>query len=184
VQVKELDAEVKQARSSVAKQRENLLALHRKIKDGTEQVTWNEEPMSLAEAKLRLHREVETLKLAAQKLESREELLKAQGEQLQATHEQLTGILKQKEEFTVRLAQLEATGDPLQLDKGRVAEVKKLLDSIERSQKVETAQRDLERQYRGVNEPRPRPTATNVDLNAIEAYLNGTARPQPTVARE
>jgi len=189
--VKRLQREVENARASRDKMREGLLSLTKQVEAGTERISWNDQEYTLDQAKSRLAREFVLFKALTTSLKTREQLLAAQQQSLQLSHEQLRRIAEQKGHFEARLAQLQATEEflnlqqvssPLRVDEGRVADIKNTLDSIEQGQEVEKEKRTLEGQFGSRPSGAAQPSCPNVNTQEIRTFLGIPTATQPKVA--
>ncbi len=190
--VAQLEQQIKNARVDLNTRRTALLQLTSKVEAGQQQISHQNDSLSHAEAKARLALDFARFKADDAHLKSREKLLAAQKKTLQLAHEQLTRIMQQKTEFEVRLAQLEAAEEdlnlkaittPLRLDQTRVAEIKSTLDGVQKSQEIEAIKRSLEERYSGRPASQPTAAAPTVDLNEVRTFLGVPCCPEaPAVA--
>jgi chromosome segregation ATPase len=190
--INRLDREIKTARENLNTQRERLVALTQKVDAGTEQVSVDGENISLDEAKARLNHEFSLFKSRDANFKSREKLLAAQKQNVRYAHQQLTKILEQKREFEVRLAQLEAAEEnlnlqqiasPLRVDPGRIADIKNTLDAIQQGQEVERQKRLLEEQYgTKLSNGTPPASTPTVNMQEIRSFLGVPASTPTKVA--
>jgi len=182
VALRRLEAEIKAARVNHKQRREDLLALTKLVKAGTDQVRFQDEDYTQEEAKARLTSDFAFFKDLDASLKAREQLLAAQKKSVRLAQEQLARILEQKRNFEVRLAQLQATEEqinleeiatPVQTDRGRVAAIKRQLDAIQQSQEVAGERRNLAKEFlpRGNgSSPSNRPA---VNPDDVLNFLNG-----------
>lgn len=175
--VNRLESEVKTARTNLKDRREGLLALTKEVEAGTDQIAFDGAQLSLAEAKARLDRDFRAAKRADSHLKSREKLLAAQQKMLQAAKDQLGNIAQLKEQFLVRLTELEAREQDLQLEQAatptginqaQIDDIRRTLDRIQQAQEVEGIRIGLEKHYAPRAGNRPAPQA---DLTEIRSFL-------------
>jgi chromosome segregation ATPase len=182
--IKKLDREITTARANQQEQRGDLLALTKAIENCETPVSYQGSLFNADQAKVKLAREFAAYKRLETHLASKEKLLDAETKNLAAVRDQLDKLVTQKREFEIRLAQLEAEEEtlnvariqtPLQTDDSRVADIKRTLDRIEHAQSVETQQHVLQQQYGSkIGDAQPTDSSVNLDVSEIRGYLQGT----------
>jgi len=131
-----------------------------------------------------LQRDTNELKQLEKRVRVQHQVLEAKEKALVATQEQLAKVVAKKREYEVRLAQLQAEEETLQvarigttvkIDNTRATQIEEALNGIEHRLQVAREQASM---YNGtvVNIPlQDRTTTGPVDVNAIRGYLEGNA---------
>jgi chromosome segregation ATPase len=190
--VNRLKSEVETARAEHKKMRERLIALTQQVETGNAEICYEgNSKCTLNEAKAKLALDFALFKTADASLKSREQLLKAQEQNIAFAHKQLSKIVEQKRNFEVRLAQLEATEEhlnlqqvtsPLHFDESRVADIKNTLDAIQHSQQADVIRRQLEERYGARPHTGTQPEIPTVNMQEIRTFLGVPTNGQPNVA--
>lgn len=139
-----------------------------------------------------VQRETESLKLLDKNVKTQQQVLDAKEASLKATQEQLAKVVAKKREYEVRLNQLEAMDQSLQvariasdikIDSSRATQIEDALQKLE--QKLIADEHELKiraGEIANINlfEREPEP----LDLNAIRGYLEGTAPADKTASNK
>jgi hypothetical protein len=182
VALRRMEADIKTAQANHKQRREDLLALTKLVKAGTESIHFQDEDYTLQEAKDRLTVDFADFKNLDAGLKAREQLLAAQKKSIRLAREQLARIVEQKRNFEVRLAQLEVTEEhlnleeittPLRTDRGRVAAIKNRLDAIQQSQDVAREIRNIAKEFLPRGSGNSTSNLPPVNPDDILNFLNG-----------
>jgi chromosome segregation ATPase len=195
--VKRLKRDIETTRSRLAEQKDSLLTMTKDLDGNPRFITYGSEQYSAERIRQKLDRDFASYKRCESKLKSQETLLDAKERSLSATREQLNKVITKRREFEVRLAQLEADEETLQiarigsrgiqLDDSRATEIEAALAEIERRHDVQREELEL------MNGPLASdiiPVQENVrppvDVNAVRNYLqgNGAAPSSTAVSRK
>jgi chromosome segregation ATPase len=183
--VKRLKRDIEATRGRLGEQKTTLLTMTRDLESNPKCITYAGEQYSADTIRRKLERDFASYKSCEAKLKSQEKLLEAKERALSATREQLNKVIAKRREFEVRLAQLEADEETLQIarigakeipvDNNRAAEVEAALREIERRHDVEREKLQL------LNGPLASDVIpvhegarTGVDLNEVRNYLEGS----------
>lgn len=178
--VNRLKKDIQTGRASLAEQRSTMLALTKDLESNPKFVSVGEEEFSAERLRRKLQRDFDVFKRCETNLRTKEKLLEAKEQSLAANREQLAKLIAKKREYELRLEQLEAEeqtlqiarmGSKIKLDDSRATEIEQILSGIEQRHDVQRAELEL------ANGPiandlspshRDRSTA---DVNEIRDYL-------------
>jgi chromosome segregation ATPase len=181
--IKKLQKDIKAERASLAEQKTAILTMTRDLEGNPTVVRYGQEDYSADRVRQKLQRDFDSYKRCETHLRSQEKLLEAKERSLNAAREQLSKLIAKKREYEIRLAQLEADEESLQiarigsklpLDDSRATEIEAALANIEHRQEVERSKVELLNGPLGndfipVNQrPRSGPTAS---LDEIRNYF-------------
>jgi hypothetical protein len=151
--VKRLGRDVETTRNRLADQKSTLLTMTRDLESNPQFVVYAGEKYSAERVRNKLDRDFASYKRCEAKLKSQENLLEAKERSLSATREQLNKLIAKRREFEVRLAQLEADEETLQiarigskgvqLDDSRATDIEAALADIERRHDVQREELEL-----------------------------------------
>lgn len=188
--VKRLNRDIDTTRVRLGEQKTTLLTMTHDLESNPQFISYGGERYSADRVRNKLDRDFASYKRCESKLKSQEKLLEAKERSLSATREQLNKLIAKRREFEVRLGQLEADEETLQiarigsrgiqLDDSRATEIEAALAEIEKRHDVQREELEL------MNGPlasdiipvqehdRPR-----VDVNTVRNYLqNGSENPE------
>jgi len=188
--VNRLQREVGAAKQMLTDRRAGLQALTTQVEAGNEAVTFNGQELSLPEARVRLSRDFSLVKRLDAQLKTKQKLLNAQQQVVDLAKKQLDRLADQIDELQLRLTQVRAAEQQIQLeqaatpqgaDENQISEIRAALDRIQQGQEEETIRLNLEREYnaRGAGRSGTVPAA---DLNEIKAFLGGRSAPSKVAA--
>jgi chromosome segregation ATPase len=150
--VKRLERDVEETRAALSEQKARILAVANDVKENPRQVSYQGASYSGEELRRHLQRDFDCYKRSEAHLRSQEQLLAAKRKSLEATREQLSKLIAKKREFEVRLAQLEADeeileiakiGSNINVDDGRATQIENALAQIEHRQEVVRSELEL-----------------------------------------
>lgn len=184
VAVERLRTDVTQAEARLDEQKKVLLTMTEDLKGNHKVLFYNGKSYSPETVKTKLSRDFESFKRAEAHLTAQRKLLEAKESSLAATQEQLVKVLAKKREYEVRLAELEAREETLQiarignvdikLDSHRATQIEQALRDVEDRQNTEEAERTLKANFNTDNIPvTERAAQPGVDVDGIRAYLRG-----------
>jgi chromosome segregation ATPase len=138
--------------------------------------------------KQQVQRESDSIKLNEKNLKTQQQVLEAKETALKATQEQLAKVVSKKREYEVRLAQLEALDQSLQIarigttikiDASRATQIEEALKNLEKRLAADAAEVDLRTNPGDINlfEREPEP----LDLTTLRNYLQGTEQTERAV---
>ena len=184
--VKRLKKDVEATRTRLEEQKSSLLTMTKDLESNPQFITYGGEKFTAARIRVKLERDFAAYKHCEAKMKSQESLLEAKERALSATREQLNKLIAKRREFEVRLAQLSADEETLQiarigskgiqLDDSRATEIEAALAEVERRHDVQREELEL------LNGPLASDiipvherTQSGVDLTEVRNYLQGTA---------
>jgi chromosome segregation ATPase len=193
--VKRLNRDIDTTRTRLGEQKGTLLTMTHDLEANPQFISYGGERYSAERVRNKLERDFASYKRCEGKLKSQEKLLEAKERSLSATREQLNKLIAKRREFELRLAQLEADEETLQiarigskgiqLDDSRATEIEAALAEIEKRHDVQREELEL------MNGPlasdiipvqeRDRP---HVDVNAVRNYLENGAENPETASRK
>lgn len=185
-----LKKDIQATQSSLDEQKVTLLTMTRDLDGGPTFVEYGGEKYSAERVRLKLQRDFDSFKRLEAHLASQKRLLETKETSLKATQEQLAKVIAKKREYELRLAQLEADeetlqvakiGSTLKIDDSRTTQIEAALADIEHRQNVQRAEAEL-KTGTFANDTIPvnqRPRAAT-DVQAIRHYLETPA----TTARQ
>ena len=179
-----LKKEIATARANLAEEKGNILTMTKDLEGSPTVLVYGGEEYSAERVRQKLQRDFDAYKRTEAHLKSQEKLLEAKERSLSATREQLAKLVAKKREYEIRLAQLEADEETLQIARigsklpindNRASEIEAALANIEHRQDVERAREDLlngqfANDFIPVNR-RTRSGTAPLDLNEIRSYF-------------
>jgi len=182
--MQKLKKDIKTTRNNLAEQKANILTMTKDLEGSPTVVTYGGEEYTAERVRQKLQRDFDSFKRGEANLKSQEKLLEAKERALSATREQLAKLVAKKREYELRLAQLEADEETLQIarigsklpiDDNRASEIEAALASIEHRQDVQRAEVELANgqfanDFIPVNQ-RTRASTNPLDLNEIRSYF-------------
>jgi chromosome segregation ATPase len=186
--IAEYKADVERLRKEIAKntatmeeRKKDLLAVVERL-DAADKgfvVLPNNKKFPVEKVKAQLQRETENVKLSEKNLKTQQQVLEAKEASLKATQEQLAKVVSKKREYELRVAQLEAMDQTLQvarigtikIDANRAALIEEALQSAEKRLATESEELKIRTNPGDINlfEREPDP----VDLGTLRTYLQG-----------
>jgi len=193
--IAEYKADVGKLRKDIAKQQTTidekktaLLAVVEKLDGNPKEVKFGKNFVSAERVRQQVQRETDNLKFAEKNVKASQQMLEAKEASLKATQEQLAKVVSKKREYEVRLAQLEAMDQSLQvqriatnikIDTSRATQIEEALQGLEKRLTADLHELDMvKNDINAVNlfEREPEP----LDLSAIRGYLEGTGPVEKT----
>ncbi|HWY86675.1 MAG TPA: hypothetical protein VNX28_08120 [Gemmataceae bacterium] len=179
-----LKKDIGQVESTLDGQKGVLLSMTRDLESNPTVLVYAGEEYPAERVRAKLTKDFESYQRLETNLKSRRKLLEAKEKSLKATQEQLAKVISKKREYEVRLAQLEADeetlqiariGSKLQIDTSRTTQIEAALGDIEHRHNVLRAEVELKTGTfaNDVIPVQERKQGTQ-DVHAIRAYLEGT----------
>ncbi|GEM_PF-5772479 len=180
-----LNKDIGKGQAALDEQKPLLLTMAKDLEGSPTVVLYNGAEFGAERVRHKLQRDFESYQRMEKNLQSQRKLLEAKETSLQAAQEQLGKVIAKKKEFELRLAQLEADeetlqiariGSKLQIDDSRATQIEAALSDIEQRHTVQRTEIELRTQTFASDVipvgPRQR---QGVDTAAIRQYLeNGT----------
>ena len=193
--IAEYKADVGKLRKDIAKQqaaidekKTALLAVVEKLDSNPKEIRCGKNRVPADRVRQQVQRETDSLKFQEKNVNANQQMLEAKETSLKATQEQLAKVVSKKREYEVRLAQLEAMDQSLQvqriatnikIDTSRATQIEEALQGLEKRLTADLHELDMTRNdINSINlfEREPEP----LDLNAIRGYLEGSAPAEKT----
>lgn len=185
VAVNRLKKDIDKGRNTLAEHKTNLLKMTNDLKRGERVVTYGGKDYSAERIRLKLDRDFASYKRLETHIASQEKLLDAKERALESTREQLNKLIAKKQEFQVRLADLETQyealkvagiGNDIQIDSSRAAEIQASLENLQQDLEKRITVEELRNgQFASDNIPVQERNRPSSDLDSIRTYLEGNA---------
>lgn len=177
--------------ANLADQKKTLVALTDDLKTNHTTLVYGGKRYAAETIRVKLSNDFEAFKRAEAHLTAQRKLLASKESSLKASQEQLLKVINKKKEYELRLAQLEAQEEALQVarigsdirvDNSRATQIEKALQDVEDRQSADLHAIELTTGLVSLDgiPVQERPTE-EVDVEAIRAYLEGTPRPAKTL---
>ncbi len=186
--INQLKKDIKTNRDNLEDQKTVLLALSKDLESNAPTLSYGGESYSADRLRQKLQRDFASFKRQEKNLHSQEKLLEAKERSLAGTRDQLAKLIAKKHEYEVRLAQLQADEETLQvarlgtrveIDDSRATEIESALKEIERRHEVQRAEIEL-RTGNMATDNIPVGQQPPLDPRGIRTYLEGAAPPAVT----
>jgi chromosome segregation ATPase len=185
--IQRLKKEIAAARTNLAEEKGSILTMTKDLEGSPTVVVYGGVEYTAERVRLKLQRDFDSYKRSEANLKSQEKLLEAKERSLSATREQLAKLVAKKREYEVRLGQLEADEETLQIarigsklpmDDNRASEIEAALSNIEHRHDVQRAEVELlngqfANDFIPVNQ-RARSSTAPLDLNEIRSYFQAS----------
>lgn len=181
--VNRLKKDIRHTQASLDEQKEVLLTMTRDLEGNPAAIVYGAHEFAADKVKQKLFKDFESYQRLEAQLKSQRKLLEAKETSLKATQEQLAKVIAKKREYEVRLAQLEAEeetlqiaklGSKLQIDDSRATQIEAALQEIEHRHNVQRAEIELTTGSFAVDTiPVPTKSQPKLDLQTIRQYLQG-----------
>lgn len=177
-----LQKDIARTQTALVEQKPSLLTMAKDLEGNPSVVLYNGEEFKADRVRQKLQRDFDSYQRMEKNLHSQQKLLEAKETSLKAAQEQLGKVIAKKREFELRLAQLEADeetlqiariGSKLQLDDSRATQIEAALSDIEQRHTVQRTEIELKTQTfaNDLIPVGPRHRASGVDAAAIRQYL-------------
>jgi len=151
--INRLKKDIKCTRENLGNQKGSILTMTRDLDGQPTSVNYAGEEYSAERIRRKLQRDFASYKRCEGHLKSQEKLLDAKERSLSAAREQLAKLVSKKHEYEIRLAQLEADEETLQIarigsklpieDSNRATEIEAALSEIEHRHEVQRSEAEL-----------------------------------------
>jgi chromosome segregation ATPase len=151
--INRLKRDIKSTRASLAEQKSSILTMTKDLDGQPNTLVYAGEEYSAERIRRKLQRDFASYKRCEAHLKSQEKLLEAKDRSLSAAREQLAKLVAKKHEYEIRLAQLEADEETLQIarigsklpieDSNRATEIEAALSEIEHRHEVQRSEAEL-----------------------------------------
>lgn len=182
--INQLKKDLKTNRDNLADQKTVLLTMTKDLESNSPLLSYGGEAYSADRVRHKLQRDFQSYQRLEKNLQSQEKLLEAKERALVGTREQLAKLMAKKHEYEIRLAQLEADeetlqvarlGTRLEIDDSRATEIEAALKEIERRHEVQRAEVELRTgNLASDNIPVGQPARPTLNPQGIRSYLEGT----------
>lgn len=177
-----LHKDIAKTETALEEQKPVLLTMAKDLEGNPTAIVYNGEQFGADRVRLKLQRDFESYQRMEKNLHSQRKLLEAKETSLHAAQEQLAKVIAKKKEFELRLAQLEAdeetlqiarVGTKLELDDSRASQIESALADIEQRHTVQRTEIELKTQTFANDfiPVGPRQRSAGVDTAAIREYL-------------
>jgi len=184
VAIDRLHKDVDKTAANVEEQRKVLLGVTEDLKTGAKELKYGGKSYPREEVKARLARDFDSFKRVEAQLASQRKLLESKEMALKSSQEQLAKVLSVKKDYEVRLAQLEAEnealvvssiGNDIRFDTSRAANIDQSLRELEDRIAAAAEAQELQKGVFSAGIPFNQRGTQNVDLDSIQAHLQGEA---------
>jgi chromosome segregation ATPase len=177
-----LHKDIAKTQAALDEQKPLLLTMAKDLQGNPSVVLYHGEEFSADRVRQKLQRDFDSYQRMEKNLQSQRKLLEAKEASLQAAQDQLAKVMGKKKEFELRLAQLEAdeetlqiarVGSKLEIDDSRATQIEAALADIEQRHTVQRTEIELKTQTfaNDVIPVGPRQRNGGVDATAIRQYL-------------
>ncbi len=179
--IEKLRKDVAKTQTNIEQKKADLLAVVEKVQDKNGFVVLAGKKHSVEKVQQVIQRETDHVKVLEKNVKAQQQVLEAKEASLKATQEQLAKVVNLKRDFEVRLAQLEALDQTIQvnriasnikIDTSRATQIDNAMQGLERRLNADIHELDLRKgDVNNIDlfEREPEP----LDLNAITNYLRG-----------
>jgi septation ring formation regulator EzrA len=151
--INRLKKDLKCTRARLADQKDSILTMTKDLESNRSVLVYAGEEYSAARVRSKLQRDFDSYRRCEANVKSQEKLLDAKEQSLSAAREQLAKLVAKKREYEIRLAQLEADEETLQIarigsklpieESNRATEIEAALSEIEHRHEVQRAEVEL-----------------------------------------
>jgi len=178
-----LEKEIGRTQIALDEQKPLLLTMAKDLEGSPTVVSYGGSDYAADRVRDKLHRDFEAYQRMEKNLASQRKLLEVKERSMQAAQEQLAKVIAKKKEFELRLAQLEAeeetlqiarVGSKLEFDNSRATQIEAALADIEQRHNVQRAEIELKTQtFVSDSIPVGARRERRLDVDGIRAYLQG-----------
>jgi peptidoglycan hydrolase CwlO-like protein len=186
--IERMRKDIARSQTNIDKQKKTLLEVVTELQENPKHITINDRTYTPEQIRRQVTRDTESLKQLEKHVKIQHQVLEAKELSLKATQEQLAKVISKKREYEVRLAQLEAEEETLQLasvgndvkiDNTRASLIEDALNAVEQRQDVTRKVNEL-RTGELANINLQERNRTPADLSTIRSYLEGAEAAQKT----
>lgn len=192
VVIEKMRKDIAKAESNIADKKKVLLETVEDLQGDPKHLVIDGKTYSVTSVRKQLERDTASLKQLEKSVRTQRQVLEAKELSLRATQEQLAKVISKKREYELRLAQLEAEEETLQIarigsdvkiDSGRATHIENALANIEHRQQVEKTAVELQNGDLATV-PLHERNRNPVDLQAIRNYLEGNDSTDKTASNK
>lgn len=174
--------DIAKTQANVEKRKSVLLGYVEELEANPKQIDIDGIKYTPDQVRRQLQKDMESVKNLEKHVKVQQQVLEAKEQALRASQEQLSKVIAKKDEYKVRLAQLEADEETLKVaaigtepkfDSSRTAHIEDSMNAVEL--RIEAAKKAIEMkngELAGIN-LRERTVPSTTDLDAIREYLQG-----------
>ena len=186
--ITKLRRDIEKNESTIVEKKKDLLVVVEKLEGNPKEVKCGTKTYPAERVRQQVQRESDNLKLLEKNLKTQQQVLEAKEASLKATQEQLAKVVSKKREYEVRLAQLEAQdqslqiariGSDIKIDTSRATQIENALQSLERRLRADEEEMKINIAEINLFEREPE----TFDLGAIRNFLEGTEAPTKTASK-
>ena len=190
-EIEKLRKEITKTQATIDEKKKDLLAVVEKLdaNGNPHFVQLGSKKHPIERVKQQVQRESDNVKLCEKNVKTQQQVLEAKETSLKATQEQLAKVVAKKREYEVRLAQLEAMDQSLQIarigttikiDSSRTTQIEEALQGLEKRLAADSEELKLRTNPGDINlfEREPEP----LDLNVLRNYLQGSEAEEKAVS--
>ncbi len=181
--IAQLKKDIQRTQTRLDEQKTVLLIMTKDLENNPAYVDYGHEKFSAARVRAKLQNDFESYRRVEASVQTQKKLLEAKETALRSAQDQLAKVMNKKHEYELRLAQLEAeeetlqvarVGSKLQLDDSRATQIEAALADIEKRQSVQRAEIELKTgAFANDNIPVQQRTEPAQDVASIRNYLEG-----------
>ena len=189
--IEKMRKDIARNQTNIEEQKKTMLAVLEDLKDNPKFLEYGGKKYTVDQVQRQLARDTESLKHLEKSTRTQQQIMDAKELSLKATQEQLAKVISKKREYEVRLAQLEAEeetlniariGSDVKFDSSRSTQIEDALAAIEQRQDVTRNEIAL-RNGDLANIPlSDRTKAAPSNLDAIRSYLEGGVDAEKTTS--
>jgi hypothetical protein len=190
--VQRLHKDIAVGQQAIEERKEKYLAILKDLEANKKEFRFCGKSYSADRVRQQLQRDMDNLKLQEKNVKTQQQVLDAKQASLKATQEQLAKVVSKKREYELRLAQLEAMDQSLQvarigstvtIDTSRTTQIESALQNLEQRLAADEAELKMRAgEIANINLFEREPEA--VDLQTIRTYLEGNEDPSKTVSNK
>ena len=180
-EIEKLRKDITASQKNIEQKKADLLVVVDKLQGRTDFVMLGTKKYPVEKVQAQVQRETENVKLLEKNMKTQQQVLEAKETSLKATQEQLAKVVTKKREYEVRLAQLEAMdqslqiariGSDIKIDASRATQIENALQGLEQRLAADENELKLRAGEMGhINLFEREPELP--DLSAIRSYLEG-----------
>jgi len=191
--IKKLRSDIDTAETTIKERKEKLLGYLKELETGQKLIKVGDDTKSAEWVARHLASDTKTVENLEKEVHLQKQELEARETTLKATQEQLAKVITKRDEYKIRVSQLEAKeaqvklakiGSDIKLDDGRTTKIESLLNEVEDEQDVLLAEIELLRNGTLTSSPllnnRPSP---GTDLQALRKRLEGKNNSEQTASK-
>ena len=191
--IEKMRRDIVKTQANIDEQKKNMLPIVEQLQTKSKEVTVGCKTYPAERVRAQLARDLDRLKQLEKHVKTQSQVLTAKETSLKATQEQLAKVITKKREYELRLAQLEAEeetlqiariGSDIQIDNSRATVIENALASVEHKQNV--ARNEIEMRTGNLaNLPLTTERKDGqLDLQSLRNYLEGNEETSKTASNK